>query len=163
MLELKLVLSGIIVVGCYITGWFYGENIKKRRDTLRVFLKKLAEAESYMLAGVPVREIYSKLSGQDDVGEMFCRMAESGEQNVLKLWEKEIETVLLSNEDKRILKEFAKGLGNTTTGQQKNNFKIVLTAISGQLDEAEKKYEKEGLICRKLGFCAGLLLSIFLI
>ena len=146
-----MILSGVVVIGCYLAGRLLGED------------KKLSEAESYMLAGLPVREIYRKLSGTDEVGRMFSRMTESGETDANSLWEKELEKVSLSSEDKKILKAFSEELGKTTTELQKKNFSVTITSLGAQLTDAERKYEKEGVVYRKLGACAGLLLCIFLI
>ncbi len=160
-MERKLFLSGIIVIGCYVAGKMFGDGLKRRRDTLAQLIKKLSEAESYMVSGVPVKEIYKKISGDDEVGKMFYRMWKNPEVNREKAWETELEKISINGKDKKLLKDFFEVFGTSTTDIEKNNFRVVLTALSNQLDEAENKYKNEGHIYHKLGFCAGLLLSIF--
>ena len=162
-MEHKLILSGIIVLGCYLWGKIFSDTMRRRRDTLKALVSAISEAESYVAASVPVKEMYRRLSGKGEVGEMFGRMAESEEQNGEKLWASELSRLCITEEDKKPLWELSGMLGKTTSEHQKNAFEICLTALIKQLEAAEGKYEKEGALCRKLGVCAGLLISIFLI
>lgn len=143
-------------------GRFFSDNMKRRKVVLENLLKAITEAEGYVIAGLPVTEIYKRLSGEGEVGKMFKNMAERGNEDTVKLWKAEVDDLSVNSEDKAALTEFAAGFGKSVLSDQKNNFKICLTKLSKQLDEAEEKYGKEGAVCRKLGLCAGVLLCIFL-
>ena len=159
---LKLMLASIITFGGYLCGSILADKMKKRRDNLKELICALTEAEGYVAANVPVGEIYKKLSGKSEVGEMFDKMSKREAAHPQRLWEEALEAVTLDEEDKKPLLEFAKTFGRSTQKSQQNSFKLCITSIGAQLEKAEEKYKCESGLYQKLGGCIGLLVSIFL-
>lgn len=156
-------LCGIIVLGCFLAGRTIADAMKRRKETLKSLIVAISQAETYVDASVPVKEIYERLSGKGEVGEMFSDMSKSDEKSCEKLWETGLRGLSVTEDDKKPLREFARSLGKTTGEEQKKAFNLCLAGLAKQLEGAEGKYEKEGAVYQKLGACAGLLISIFLI
>lgn len=163
MLEYKLVLCGIIVIGCFLAGKTVSDGMKRRKKTLKDLVIALTQMEAYVMASMPVGEIYPRLAGKGEVGEMFSYMSEAEEINCVSLWKNGMKKLSVTDEDKKALTELSGVLGKTTADRQKKAFEICLADLEKQLEKAEGKYEKEGALYQKLGACAGLLLSFFLI
>ena len=160
----KIFFSVIIVAGCFYGGVSISYALKQRCDNLKELISAVREMQNcIMAAGMPVYIIYKRLSGTTQVGKMFSYMAESAETDNLKLWEKAMDRISISKEDRKPLAELASGLGSAGREYQTAQMDICLSGLAKQLEEAEEKYNSEGKLCRKLGVYAGILIVLFLI
>lgn len=113
--------------------------------------------------------------------EIFKEISESTKGNVSKLYIKAYENMeyttahnsweealrntkmQINNEDKTIIKQLSKQLGNTDIEGQIKNIQMVNDFLEKQIIEAEAEKNKNGKMYKKLGITIGLILMIILI
>lgn len=113
--------------------------------------------------------------------EIFKEISESTKGNVSKLYIKAYENMeyttahnsweealrntkmQINNDDKTIIKQLSKQLGNTDIEGQIKNIQMVNDFLEKQIIEAEAEKNKNGKMYKKLGITIGLILMIILI
>lgn len=138
------------------------DNLKKIKKGLN-YLKTKITYTNDTLPNI-FFDIHNKLNG--DVGELFLA---SGKRMELEFageaWEKCIDStrLILSNEDKDVLKSLGKLLGSTDIDGQINQIDMVNNFLDEQINEAMEQKNKNEKMYKKLGIIIGLGIVIILV
>lgn len=172
MLKLIFLIS-IFLLSTYI-GFAYGDTFRKRQEELKEILKALTILENDIVYGTtPLPEALENLSYKvcEPVtkfikaltGRLINGDVESVYQGVLE------EFLLLENEfylchdDKRIMEDFFKSLGESGVYGQKKIFSLAIEGIKMNLKDADESSKKNIKLYRYLGVCFGAIVIIFII
>ena len=116
----------------------------------------------------PLKEIFNQIaksSSEKNIINIFKTLTYEKEINIHKSWEKTINLseTNLKEEDKKILIDMGKILGNTDIDGQVSNIKITSSFIDKQIQKAEEEKNKNVKLYRTLGIVSGLTIVIILI
>jgi stage III sporulation protein AB len=171
---LKITAVVIIFLSCTYIGFYYGENFKTRSKQLNSILKSilflnneviyantpLPEALKYISLKVdpPINAILSKVSDKLLMGEST---------SVYEAFENEYKNnkseIYIYEEDRRIVKDFLRALGETGVYGQDKLFNLTIENIKLNCKSAEELAKKNIKMYRAIGVCIGAMISIFLI
>lgn len=172
MLKLTFILS-IFLISTYV-GFAYGETFRRRQDELKEILKGLTILENDIVYGAtPLPEALDKLShklcepSKLLVKAVTNRLTKGDVESVYEGVKKEF-TLLeskfyLYEEDKKIMQDFFKSLGESGIYGQEKIFSLAIEGIKINLREADEFAKKNIKLYRYLGICFGAMISIFII
>ena len=171
---LKIIfIIGIFIISTYI-GFAYGETFRRRQDELKEILKGLTILENDIVYGTtPLPEAFHKLSNK--LGEPSSLFVKAITDRLIKgdvesVYEGAIkEFTLLENkfylydDDKKIMGDFFKSLGESGVYGQEKIFSLTIEGIKMNLREADEFAKKNIKLYRYLGICLGAMITIFII
>ncbi len=116
----------------------------------------------------PLAEIFKEISKDksNKVEEIFEKMTyKLVFEEVKDAWSEAIQEadISLKQEDKDILKELGKILGQTDSDSQVNEIQVTETFIDMQIERAEEERKKNQKLYRTLGIVAGMVFVIILV
>lgn len=164
---------GIFAIFTFI-GYIYGESFRKRFVDLKSCYKYILLLQNEVLYNMtPLPEALSSLSNKVNgvYKELISKVSKdlssgrkgdvysSFKDNYVE-YESEI---YLSKEDKRILGDFFRSLGDSGVYGQDKVFNLVLENLKINIDEAMELTNKNTKLYRYLGMCFGAMISIFLL
>lgn len=171
---LKIISILIIFLACTYIGFYYGENFKKRNSQLNEILKgilllnnevmytntPLPEALRYVALKVdyPLRNLLLKVSENLVKGESKSVYEAFNEE-----YKKEKHNFKIIDEDKRVISDFLKSLGESGVYGQDKIFNLAIENIKVNCKASELIASKNTKMYRVLGVCIGAMLSLFLI
>ncbi len=171
---LKLSLSMCIFILSTYIGFAYGETFRKRQNQLKEILKALTILENDVMYGTtPLPEALEKLSHkvckplskfiEATANRLTKGDVESVHQGALEeflILEKEF---YLNKDDKKIMGDFFKSLGESGVYGQEKIFFLAIEGIKMNLNDADDSAKKNVKLYRYLGVCLGAMIIIFII
>jgi stage III sporulation protein AB len=171
---LKLSLSMCIFILSTYIGFAYGETFRKRQSQLKEILKALTILENDVMYGTtPLPEALENLSHKvcKPLSKFIEAIAnrltkgdvESVHQGALEeflILEKEF---YLNKDDKKIMEDFFKSLGESGVYGQEKIFFLAIEGIKMNLNDADDSAKKNIKLYRYLGVCLGAMIIIFII
>lgn len=172
MLKLIFIIS-IFIISTYI-GFAYGETFKRRKDELKEVLKALTILENDIVYGAtPLPEAFEKLSHKlCEPCSLFVKAitnrlikgdVESVYDGAIKEFASLENKFYLYAEDKKIMDDFFKSLGESGVYGQEKIFSLAIEGIKMNLREANESARKNIKLYRYLGICLGTMIIIFII
>lgn len=169
MLIIKYILIILIGVMCAYIGKLYSKTFYGRVDELKEIKSTLIILETkikYTYGILP--EIFKEISEntKGNVSKLYLKAYENMEFTTAKnSWKEAVKNtkMKINNEDKEIIKQLSKQLGNTDMEGQIKNIQMVNEFLDNQIEEAEIEKNKNGKMYKKLGITIGLILMIILI
>lgn len=172
MLKLVFIIC-IFVISTYV-GFAYGETFRRRQEELKEILKGLTILENEIVYGAtPLPEALEKLACKlREPSRIFVEAVtkrlikgdvESVYQGVLKEFNVLETKFYLYEEDKKVMGDFFKSLGESGIYGQEKIFSLAIEGIKINLKEADEFAKKNVKLYRYLGICFGAMISIFMI
>lgn len=171
---LRLALGLIVFIICSYIGFQYGETFRKRTVFLKEILKGLTILQNDILYGaMPLPEALNNLSNKlvkplstflsgvsKELVEGSVDSVFQGAESEYKNYESEF---YLYDEDKKVLKDFFKSLGESGTYGQEKIFTLAIEGIKVNLKDSEEIAKKNIKLYRYLGACIGGMIGIFIL
>lgn len=163
----------IFLISTYI-GFAYGETFRKRQVQLKEILKALTILENDIIYGTtPLPEALQNLSYKVNVPlSNFIRSitnrlvkgdVESVYEGVLQEFSSFKNEFYLYDDDKKIMEDFFKSLGESGVYGQEKIFLLAIEGVRMNLTDAEDNAKKNVKLYRYLGVCLGAMFIIFII
>ena len=172
MLKMIFIIS-ILIISTYI-GFAYGENFRRRQDELKEILKALTILENDIVYGTtPLPEALENLSKKvrkplNNLIDAITNRLKKG--NVESVYEAALEefTVVeiefyLLDDDKKVMGDFFKSLGESGVYGQEKIFSLAIEGIKINIKDADESAKKNVKLYRYLGVCFGAMIIIFII
>lgn len=171
---LKITAVIIIFLSCTYIGFYYGENFKKRSKQLNTILKSILFLNNEVIyANTPLPEAlkYISLKVEAPINSVLSGVSDKllkGEStSVYEAFENEYRNnkseFNLIEEDKRIVKDFLRSLGESGVYGQDKLFNLAIENMKLNCKSAEELAKKNIKMYRAIGMCIGAMISIFLI
>lgn len=171
MLKLTFIIS-IFIISTYV-GFAYGDTFRRRQEELKEILKGLTILENDIVYGVtPLPEALEKLSHKlNEPSKLFVKAiadrlikgdVESVYEGVIKEFIILKDKFYLYEEDKKIMSDFFRSLGESGVYGQEKIFSLAIEGIKLNLKEADEFAKKNIKLYRYLGICFGAMISIFI-
>lgn len=171
---LKIALGIIIFIICSYIGFLYGETFRKRTVFLKEILKGLAILQNDILYGaMPLPEALDNLSRKlmnplnTFLSEVSKKLIDGSVDSVFdgasleyKNYEEEF---YLYDEDKKVLEDFFRSLGESGVYGQEKIFTLAIEGIKVNLKDSEEIAKKNVKLYRYLGACIGGMIGIFIL
>lgn len=168
MLGLKIIIYSCIFLSSSAIGILISKKYEERVNELKEFKNGLNMFKAKIkFTYEPIPEIFKQISNsmESKPGRIF----ELASHNMKLLtagdaWNMAIDTNLLSinQEDKNILKNLSKLLGQTDMEGQVNQIELTSSFLDEQIEKAEKERAKNEKMYRTLGMIIGLAIVIIL-
>jgi len=171
---LKLIFAiSIFLISTYI-GFAYGDTFKKRQDELKEILKALIILENEIVYGTtPLPEAFENISYKvceplnKFIKAVTTRLIKGDVESVYKGALEEFALVenefYLCDEDKKIMADFFKSLGESGVYGQEKILSLAIEGIKMNLKDADESAKKNIKLYRYLGACFGVMVIIFII
>jgi stage III sporulation protein AB len=170
---LKMIAIAIIFLSSTYIGFYYGESFRKRSKQLNSILKAVMFLNNeVMYSNTPLPEAlkYISIKVDDPVSEILSSTAsklEDGESiSVYDAFKDEYtkykQYFNLNDEDRGIIKDFLKGLGESGVYGQDKLFNLTIENMKINCKSAEELGKKNSKMYRAIGVCIGAMISIFL-
>ena len=170
---LKLIFSMTIVIICTYIGFVYADTFRKRRDEIKEILKSLIILENDIVYGTtPLPEALENLSHNvcepltSFIKAITKRLikgdVESVYEGVLEEYRVLENEFYLYDEDKKIMVDFFKSLGQSGVYGQEKIFSLAIEAVKMNLRDADENAKKNIKLYRYLGVCFGAIIMIFI-
>ena len=168
MLGLKIIIYSCIFLSCSAIGMLISKKYEERVNQLKEFKNALNMFKTKIkFTYEPIPEIFEEISKQiqTNTGRIF-KLA-SCNMEVLTAgdaWNMAVDTNILSinEEDRNILKNLSKLLGQTDIEGQINQIELTSEFLDEQIQKAEKEKVKNEKMYRSLGVVLGLAIVIIL-
>lgn len=170
---LKIIAISIIFLACTYIGFYYGESFKRRSKQLKSILKSvmflnnevmysntpLPEALKYISMKVesPIDDILSKVAASLEGGESKSVYEAFSEQ-----YHESKSNFNLFEEDKGIIKDFLKGLGESGVYGQDKLFNLTIENMKINCKTADELAKRNSKMYSAIGICIGAMIAIFL-
>ncbi len=169
MLILKVFIYSLIFLTCSFIGLIKSQKYSDRVYELREFKNALNMFRTKIkFTYEPIPEIFSQIAQNlpPIIGGIF-KVAGSN-MNLFpagEAWRRALDTEILSitEEDRNILKDFSRLLGETDMAGQLSQVEITYSFLEEQIIKAEKEKQKNESMYRKLGMIVGLGIVIVLL
>jgi stage III sporulation protein AB len=171
---LKLIFAISIFLTTTYIGFAYGETFRKRESQLKEILKALTILQNDIVYGTtPLPEALSNVS--EKINEPLRGFVEAVTKRLVQgdvesVYEGALEEFkLLENkfylyaEDKKVMGDFFKSLGESGVYGQEKIFSLTIEGIKINLEDANEGAKKNIKLYRYLGACLGAMIIIFLI
>lgn len=146
------VTAASILIGCYLSS-----RLTRRRALLSDYIALLDEAANRLsCTGMSLAAVFS---------ENFSGFAFDPSVAFAPQWERMADQYrdVLGEDDRRVLRDFAKELGNGDLEAQLNRIRLYQQMLKGRLADADHACEKKGSLCRILPFSIGLVITIIML
>lgn len=171
---LKMIGSIMVIISSSILGYLLSEDCSKRPlqlKTLQNMIQMLENEIRFLSSCIP--DAFKRIgqSTDDPVAYFFIASCEyltndSG-LNASKSWEMAVENNIwntaLNKEDKGILINFGRMLGNSDSEGQIKNIRLLLEQLSLQEEKAEENKKKNETLYKTIGFLGGIATVLALI
>lgn len=169
MLFFKIILLIFIVGASTVLGILFSKKYSNRVKELKEMksgLNMLSTKMKFTYEPIPnlFLEIGSKIGG--NVGQIFIRASNRmKEQPAGEAWSNAFEDVPnnLTDEDKTVLKNLSRLLGQTDLEGQMSEIEVVTQFLATQIESAQQERIKNEKMYRTLGIVSGLTIAIILI
>ncbi|MDV4152172.1 stage III sporulation protein SpoIIIAB [Clostridium sp. AL.422] len=170
---LKIIAITIIFLSSTYIGFYYGESFKRRSKNLKSVLKAVMFLNNEVIySNTPLPEAlnYVSMKLDDPIGNILSNVArnlESGQsKNVYDAFKEEYNenksNLNLFEEDKMIIKDFIRGLGESGVYGQDKLFNITIENMKINCNAADELAKKNSKMYSAIGVCIGAMIGIFL-
>lgn len=170
----KVVLIIVIFTLSIAIGYIYGESFRKRVVHLKEIFKCLTLLQNevvYMNVALPIAIDDIALKANEPLSSFLLKVSNNLKKgsegdiysNFYKVYKYYQDEFYLEKDDKNILEDFIKSLGESGVYGQDKIFNLVLENLKINIKEASEKSKKNVKLYRSLGVCIGAMISIFLI
>ncbi|WP_032121682.1 stage III sporulation protein SpoIIIAB [Clostridium amazonitimonense] len=164
----------MIFISCSLAGFVYAESLKKRTSQLKELERCLNHLQNeifYTHTPLPEAMLNISLKSKYVFKDIFKDVADDLKQNMVKdvyesfdkNLEKHKKSLNINMEDKNIILDLAKSLGESDIQSHISIFSITLKNLQEQIEIALDKSKKDMKVYRYLGISIGLMIIIFLI
>lgn len=170
----KITLIIILFAACSYSGFIYGDGFRKRYIDLKEAYKQLILLQNEIVFNnTPIPEALALLGKKgskpinrllSSVSNKLIENTSDGVQGAFKESYSEIaEDFYFTSEDKGILSDFTKSLGQSGVYGQEKIFKLALENLKINIDDAYEISKRNTKLYKYLGICCGAMISIFLL
>ncbi|MCF0149414.1 MAG: stage III sporulation protein AB [Clostridium sp.] len=170
---LKIIAISIIFFACTYIGFYYGESFKRRSKQLKSILKSVMFLNNeVMYSNTPLPEALKYISMKvespiDDILSNVAVSLEGGESKsvyeaFMEEYHKSKGNLNLFQEDKGIIKDFLKGLGESGIYGQDKLFNLTIENMKMNCKAADELARKNYKMYSAIGMCVGAMIAIFL-
>lgn len=168
MLGVKIIIYTFIFLTSSVIGILVSKKYEQRVNELKEIKNALNMFKTKIkFTYEPIPEIFKEIS--ETMNTRTGRVFEIASCNMKLLaageaWDMAIDTDILeiNEEDKKILKNLSKLLGQTDVDGQVNQIELTSSFLDGQIKKAEKEKDKNEKMYRILGMIIGLAIVIIL-
>lgn len=171
---IKVICSLVIIISCTLLGVKYGENLRKRVEELNSLLQAVNLMKVHIqYTFTPIPEILEDIANKSNepLASLFRNISEILFQNAVdsvheaftEELSKENHELHLKNDDKSILLDLAKSLGDTDVEGQNNVLSLIEMKLKKQIKSAEIELDKNLKVYRYLGFSIGATIVILIV
>ncbi len=146
---LKALGIAVLILVCTATGFYLSERLRRRRDRLGEFCEFIGKISDGIRIGQSLPEIFSR------EGKKLGIIIENDKTF--------FPTEYLSTEDKQLLLDFFSRLGMSDTPSQIKRCSTYQSLLLKRLHSAEKETSEKASLYSKLGFFAGLFISVLVV
>ncbi|MUK87159.1 stage III sporulation protein SpoAB [Ornithinibacillus sp. L9] len=167
-------IGALLFIG--ITTWFgfeWSQNLTKRPKQIRQIKNALQILEAEILySQLPLQDAFATIAKQipEPSKSFFSYLAASLEKREIDLfatWENAVknlmETSSLSSNEKEILNQFGRTLGQHDFSQQQKHIQLTISHLERELEDAIDDQNRYGKMAKSLGFLCGLFIVLLLI
>ncbi|MBE6053556.1 MAG: stage III sporulation protein AB [Clostridium sartagoforme] len=170
---LKIIAITIIFLSSTYLGFYYGESFKRRSKQLKYILKAVMFLNNeVMYSNTPLPEAlnYIALKVESPINSILSNVATSLENGTSKSvydafcqeYHKNKFNLNLFEEDKAIIKDFLKSLGESGVYGQDKLFNLTVENMKINCNAAEELANKNSKMYSAIGMCIGAMIAIFL-
>lgn len=171
---LKIMLIIVIFTLCTAVGFIYGDSFRKRYQHLKESYKGITILQNHVIYNnTPLPEAFEDVSHKmkEPMGELLSAVANrlskgaDGDvySNFCEVYKNVERDFYFEKEDKSILEDFLKSLGDSGIYGQEKIFRLTLENLRVNIDEASELAKKNTKLYRYLGISFGAMISIFLL
>ena len=171
---LKVILIIVIFTLSVTIGYIYGDSFRKRVTHLKEINKSLILLQNevvYMNAALPIAIEDIAIKANEPLADFLLKVSESLKEgsegdvysSFKKVYRDYEDEFYLEKEDKSILEDFVKSLGESGVYGQDKIFNLVLENLKLNIEEASENSKKNVKLYRSLGLCVGAMISIFIL
>ncbi|MFC4404241.1 stage III sporulation protein SpoIIIAB [Gracilibacillus xinjiangensis] len=163
----------LIIITCFFVGLEYARKLEQRPKVIRLWKNSLLILEAEMVYSHATvqnacsniaKQIGSPLSG-------FYHNISSRLKNesidLYQIWEEEVEQfwtrVALNKEEKEIIKQFGRTLGQHDIIQQKKYIQLAITHLENKHQESIEMNQRYGKVSSSLGLLFGIFIALLLL
>jgi stage III sporulation protein AB len=171
---LKIMLIIVIFSLCASIGYIYGESFRKRYVILKESYKCITILENEVVFNnTPLPEAFMDIANKTK--KPLSLLLSNVSENLIKGVENDVYSAFKNSymnldkeffyerEDKSVLEDFVRSLGESGIYGQEKIFKLALNNLRINIDEAYELSKKNTKLYRYLGICIGIMISIFLL
>lgn len=168
----KIVGGALLILSCWLVGYCMALNLKIRKQSLQDVRVALLELKNQIgFAGASLSDAFAEVAAQIRVpaSELFDEFSKNlnGDKPVPEVWHGAVESVSdnlsLNNEDKRLIQNFGKMLGNSDIEGQISNIELTTTRLELQIADSTDRDKRLGAIFKYAGVAAGVALTLILL
>ena len=169
---LKIAGGVLLILSCWLVGYCMALNLKIRKQSLQDVKVALLEFKNQIAyAGVSLSEAFAEVAAQIRVpaSGLFDEFSRNvgGDKPVPEVWNGAVDSVSehlsLNPDDKRLIQDFGKMLGNSDMDGQISNIEMTIERLEIQIKESYDKEKKMGTIFKFAGVAAGVALTLILL
>lgn len=163
----------IIFFACIYIGFYYGENFKRRHRNLNDILNSLLILNNEVIYGnTPLPEALKYLSQKASyplselISNVSNKLKNGDSQSVHHAFKEEYGKIkdefFIIDEDKKILSDFTRALGESGVYGQDKIFNLTIENIKINTKKSEAIASKNTKMYRSLGVCIGAMIAVVL-
>lgn len=164
---IKVALCLVLVISSTLLGNWFSERLISRRNTLELMINSLTKMKTLIsFGGYEIHHVVQdSFIGFPD----FIKEFDTSENclNFAEFWNKCVDSIPdrygLTSDDKKILRNFAEGLGVSDTDGQLSNCNLYCDLLREQLEKAKEKEKNSGKLYRVLGFSLGCVVTLMIV
>ncbi|MBD7910021.1 MULTISPECIES: stage III sporulation protein SpoIIIAB [Clostridium] len=170
----KIMLIIVILIFCTSVGYIYGESFRKRYVILKESYKCITILQNEVVFNnTPLPEAFMDVASKtkEPMNVLLNRVSEKlskgTECDVYSAFKSEFTSLendfFFAREDKSVLEDFVRSLGESGVYGQEKIFKLSLENLKINIEEAYELGKKNTKLYRYLGICIGVMISILLL
>ncbi|MFD2045975.1 stage III sporulation protein SpoIIIAB [Ornithinibacillus salinisoli] len=154
-------------------GFDWSQNLTKRPRHIRQFKNALQILEAEILySQLPLPDAFATIAKQipEPSKSFFFTLSDAMAKRKVDLvptWESAVEKLInissLTSNEKEILNQFGRTLGQHDFSQQQKHIQLTITHLERELQDAIDNQHKYGKMAKSLGFLCGLFIVLLLI
>ncbi|QGH34900.1 stage III sporulation protein AB [Gracilibacillus salitolerans] len=170
---IKLLACLFIIGSLTWIGHEYAKNLANRPRFIRLFKNALQILEAEIVySQATIKESLTIVAEQipNPISTLFKNIAEDIQQDkeqLFPIWERHVDKFYhkhpLQLEDKEILQQFGRTLGQHDVIQQQKYIRLTINHLERKLTEAEEKNHRYGKMSRSVGFLVGTFIVLLLL
>ncbi|MFC4388559.1 stage III sporulation protein SpoIIIAB [Gracilibacillus marinus] len=163
----------LLAITGYLVGSEYANKLVARPKTIRLWKNSLLILEAEIVySQATVKDACEFISSQIDspVAEFYHNISvriRDGSVDLYEVWVSEMNNawkeLSLKNEDREILNQFGRTLGQHDLTQQKKYIQLAIVHLENKHQEAIEQNQKYGKMTRGLGLLGGIFVALLLI
>ncbi|SER16200.1 stage III sporulation protein AB [Gracilibacillus ureilyticus] len=163
----------LVILTCFFTGMDYSRRLAQRPKALRLWKNALLILEAEMVySHATVQNACENIAKQigDPLSGFFLSVSKRlqyEKTDLYLIWEEEVDQfwtrAALSKEDKEIIKQFGKTLGQHDIIQQKKYIQLAIVHLENKHKESIEMNQRYGKVSGSLGLLSGVFIALLLL